>query len=325
MRPLLVIAALLAPTTAWAQADPRAAVIAQACRPDGRLLPAAALALDGGDVDDARDRTRAAGLWAAAVFVATFDGGATAEAEAIARWVTSSRDPRFTPRCALAIGGDGRAAVALAPRALEAIGDGEVRRVALPAGAIDPRLVARDEADVVRERALGDGDVSSCDAPSDCQVVARLGDDVTVLARWGRAARSAVDGPLSERELVADVNRARRARGLASLRHDPMLARLARERASSLADLGRVTHAVAPGDAPTERVARAGLRFDALGENVARARSLGEAHGRLMASPSHRRTLMHPGLDAIGVGVARGAAGLYVVELVAGRPSMRGP
>ena len=66
----------------------------------------------------------------------------------------------------------------------------------------------------------------------------------------------------------------------------------------------------------------AGVTADRVAENLARGRTLAEAHRRLTRSPSHRANLLDEGLDAMGFGVARLEGVIYLVELFAARPSM---
>lgn len=309
---------------AGADSDPRQAGLSELCRVDGRLLPAAWSALDDGENPDrARALTARTGLAVSSVAVAVFAHGAPMQE--LSHWIASARDPRFTPRCALALARDGRASVALAPRSIERLaGEGGVV-FALPANLGALRLVDRDDADNVTEQVVTATEPVRCDSQSDCQLTAHYGADVVVLARWGRVGEAPMEREVpSRREALVTINSARGRAGLGPLRVDPLLGRLAQDRAVELARARRVTHALETTDTPVERALRFGLGAEALGENVARAHSFSDAHARLMTSPTHRQTLLYPAFDAVGIGVAQAGRDVYVVELFAARPSLQG-
>ncbi len=62
---------------------------------------------------------------------------------------------------------------------------------------------------------------------------------------------------------------------------------------------------------PTDRVVRLGVRE--VGENVAHARSLREAHGALLESPSHRANVLSGRFTHVGIGVAQDGDGSFWV------------
>jgi uncharacterized protein YkwD len=112
------------------------------------------------------------------------------------------------------------------------------------------------------------------------------------------AARSGDD----ETRAVLLVNAARGQAGLAALRRDERLDRIALAHAEAMHVAGRLGHDVGDGN-PKTRIDAAGLRVRAVGENVAHAATLARAHRALWSSPSHRGNLLHRRFDALGVGV----------------------
>jgi uncharacterized protein YkwD len=65
---------------------------------------------------------------------------------------------------------------------------------------------------------------------------------------------------------------------------------------------------------PSDRVAELGVRD--VGENVAHARSLWEAHEALLESPSHRANVLAGRFTRVGIGVAHDADGsVWVTQL----------
>jgi hypothetical protein len=113
------------------------------------------------------------------------------------------------------------------------------------------------------------------------------------------------------------IDSARRATGVAALRRDSKLDDLAQAHAEAMQRAGRIAHDVGDG-LPTARAARAGVRARRVGENAARASSLERAHRALWDSPSHRRNLLDPSFEAVGIGVVRADAhDVWVCEVFA--------
>lgn len=107
-----------------------------------------------------------------------------------------------------------------------------------------------------------------------------------------------------EATLLAMINEARRSENLGALTLDKRLKKLAQAHAAAMARKQQVGHDVGEGD-PEQRAEAVGLRFAALGENVARSKSLPLAHRSLWASPSHRKNTLEARWSRAGIGVAR--------------------
>lgn len=104
-------------------------------------------------------------------------------------------------------------------------------------------------------------------------------------------------------DLFTRVNAERRSRGLAPLEWSDDLARLASDWSSQMARSGRFVHR----DLDAAR-SRPGIgQFSALGENIAWVSGYEddgyELHIGWMRSEGHRRNLLQPGFDTIGIGV----------------------
>lgn len=98
--------------------------------------------------------------------------------------------------------------------------------------------------------------------------------------------------------VVTRVNEARRSAGLPGLGTDANLARIAAARSASMAFERRLSHR-----GWEHALRRAGLRDDALGENVAYNYADAEAvMGGWMQSPGHRANILRPAFKRIGVG-----------------------
>lgn len=122
-------------------------------------------------------------------------------------------------------------------------------------------------------------------------------------------ARPAED-PADLAEAEAGVFRAiaatRRAHGLAPLAVSPGAAAVARRHSEAMLAAREVAHRL-PGSADVgARLARAGIPYRRVFENVARARTALEAHDAAEASPAHRANVLDPGAGLLGVGAARG-------------------
>jgi uncharacterized protein YkwD len=126
---------------------------------------------------------------------------------------------------------------------------------------------------------------------------------------------SAAPGASPSDALLGMVNGARAAEGLARVRRDERLDRLALEQAEAMRGEKSLSHDVG-GKSLVERVSALALR--SVGENVAHATDLARAHRSLWRSPSHRENLLHPDFELVGIGVARdGDGSVWVVEIFA--------
>jgi uncharacterized protein YkwD len=108
----------------------------------------------------------------------------------------------------------------------------------------------------------------------------------------------------AEARLLALVNQARRAAGVAPLALHPTLARAARLHARDMQRHGFFGHrSPARGDLAA-RLAAEELAYATASENLALSSSAQRAHEALLASPSHRKNLLDPRLTHLGVGAA---------------------
>ena len=109
---------------------------------------------------------------------------------------------------------------------------------------------------------------------------------------------------------ISLVNDERESRGTAPVLDHPTLRAKAQGWAEVLAGRGQLAHSnLSDG---------AGTGWRALGENLAVAGSLGEAHNLLMNSSSHRSTLLSGRYTHVGMGVARAGGMIYVVQVFGG-------
>ncbi len=341
MRRSLAIAALsaacLAPTTALADALDDA--LDARCIRDGRLSGAAALALDdpqGFEASELRARAWREGLAAPSVHALVLrDGGDESTAATLASWLDARSPTHALSRCAL-VRRDALVAVAVVPRVIEVLAASATSeaawRIETPDALRDASVVATSEgAEVIRSPIGDDGTVSlALDARRrwTLQVLAETSSGPAPFATWtfGATVRSATpEGePLwSSRHVLGAINALRRGADVTALRRDPVLDDVAARHAATLARLGRLAHSPSPDDTPVERLRAAGVVSARVAENLARGRTLTEAHASLVRSPSHRANLLDGALDTVGLGLARAGGEIYLVEVFARRLTSR--
>ncbi len=116
------------------------------------------------------------------------------------------------------------------------------------------------------------------------------------------------------RELFRMTNEERRREGLPALEWDDRLAQSAAAHAERMAQNDQLSHQF-PGEPPLrERIAATLLRFNRSAENVAFAGQPGRIHQGWMESAGHRKNILSPRYNALGVGVVRRGKYLYAVQ-----------
>jgi uncharacterized protein YkwD len=126
------------------------------------------------------------------------------------------------------------------------------------------------------------------------------------------------DAPASaamELAMLTMVNRSRRTARLEPLKPDQALRNVARLHGSDMFAHGYFSHQSRDGRLPLTRVEDAGLFPWHVGENLAYAPDVRDAHRLLMESPGHRANILSPTYRWIGIGVMDGGRhGVMVVE-----------
>lgn len=119
---------------------------------------------------------------------------------------------------------------------------------------------------------------------------------------------------VAEQFLLAAANQDRVAQGLQPLRLDPTLAEAALAHAREMAAHRDISHQF-PGEPKlSERGANAGAHFSLISENVAEAPVAAMIHDLWMHSEGHRKNLLDPGVDAVGISVIVRDHEYYAVE-----------
>lgn len=118
----------------------------------------------------------------------------------------------------------------------------------------------------------------------------------------------------NERFLFDAVNHERLNRELPPLRWDSTLADAARAHARRMAGADSLSHQL-PGEPDlVARVKDAGTHFSRVAENVARGVEAEDLHAGWMQSPGHRRNILDPQLNALGIAVVEKRGVLFAVQ-----------
>lgn len=132
-------------------------------------------------------------------------------------------------------------------------------------------------------------------------------------------------GGEAEAQLVALINRSRTERRLSPLTVDARLTQTARQHTELMVRDSALSHQLPGEPPPQQRFENARLPFDREGENVALDMDVASAHEALMADPPHRRNILDPAYNVVGVAVICHGRQIFVTEDFARRlPPMPG-
>jgi uncharacterized protein YkwD len=118
----------------------------------------------------------------------------------------------------------------------------------------------------------------------------------------------------TERELFDSLNRERAAQGLPELQWDNALFKAARHHALLMLNLNMVEHQLPSEPNLEARLTAAGARFSVIAENIAVGSNARTIHAGWMDSPGHRRNILDPRLNSVGIAAVRGSGGLFAVQ-----------
>ncbi|WP_127017871.1 CAP domain-containing protein [Anoxybacter fermentans] len=123
-----------------------------------------------------------------------------------------------------------------------------------------------------------------------------------------------------ERQMLNLINNERTKRGLAPLKVDMELVRLARMKSKDMIDNHYFSHISPTYGSPFEMMKNAGIVYRTAGENLAGASSVIRAHTNLMNSSGHRANILNPAFTHIGIGIVDGGPyGKMFTQLFIGR------
>lgn len=144
--------------------------------------------------------------------------------------------------------------------------------------------------------------------------------DRMVARPWPASARCPAPGDTGARAaaLVALMNAERRKAGAPPLTLTGAGSRVAQSYACEIASRRDISHAGSDGSTLTERLKRGGLGVSLAAENTGEGFATPQAGMALwMASAGHRRDILLPGVNSVGVGITDGAFPTWVVDFYA--------
>lgn len=107
----------------------------------------------------------------------------------------------------------------------------------------------------------------------------------------------------SEQKMVDLVNQERAKAGVAALKVDTELSRVARIKSQDMKDNNYFSHTSPTYGSPFEMMKSFGIKYRAAGENLAKHGSVDSAHVGLMNSEGHRKNILNPNFTHIGIGI----------------------
>jgi len=120
--------------------------------------------------------------------------------------------------------------------------------------------------------------------------------------------------------MVDLVNEERAKQGLPALQVDMRLVVLARRKAQDMVDKNYFSHQSPTYGSPFDMMKAAGITYRTAGENLAGASTVERAHTALMNSEGHRRNILSPAFDHIGIGIIEGGPyGLMICQMFTGQ------
>jgi hypothetical protein len=114
-------------------------------------------------------------------------------------------------------------------------------------------------------------------------------------------------------QLFAMGNQVRVEAGVAPLTWDPELAAAARKHCERMVAEGPIAHRYDGEPDLSERASVAGAHFGLIEENIAVGSYPAQIHEGWMNSPGHRKNLLNPAVDHVGIAVIESHGSLYAV------------
>jgi len=119
-----------------------------------------------------------------------------------------------------------------------------------------------------------------------------------------------------EKIILELVNNARKNAGAGELEFDPVLCRIARDKAKDMVENNYFSHQSPTYGSPFEMMRSYGISFKAAGENIAGNQTMQGAFNAWMSSSGHRKNILNENYNATGIGVYTSPVyGKIVVQL----------
>lgn len=123
-----------------------------------------------------------------------------------------------------------------------------------------------------------------------------------------------------EQQALALLNKDRAAYGLAALKSNSQLTKLAENYAKDMINRGFFAHNNPEGQSPFDRMQAAGITYKTAGENLAINSGVEAAEKAFMNSSGHRANILNSTYTDVGIGVVQNSSGqVYVVQEFIGK------
>jgi uncharacterized YkwD family protein len=119
-----------------------------------------------------------------------------------------------------------------------------------------------------------------------------------------------------EQKMVNLVNQERQKAGVAPLKIDLELSRVARIKSQDMKDKGYFDHTSPTYGSPFEMMKNFGITYRTAGENIAKHSSVEGAMTGFMNSDGHRKNILNPSFTHIGIGIVDGR---YYTQMFIGK------
>lgn len=110
-----------------------------------------------------------------------------------------------------------------------------------------------------------------------------------------------------EIKMLELINKERAAAGVAPLKLDNELVRIARLKSQDMIDKNYFDHNSPTYGDPFTMMKNFGIKFGYAGENLAGNQTVEKAHEALMNSPGHRKNILSPNYTHVGIGIREGS------------------
>lgn len=132
---------------------------------------------------------------------------------------------------------------------------------------------------------------------------------------WAQAVKQEAKAPIQPEawRLVLLANSERNQLGVSPLWWDPALAKAALQHCQRMAQEGEIAHRYGGEANVDQRAAQAGAHFSLIEENIGIGASPAEVHKAWMNSSEHKKNLLNPDVDRVGIAVLPSHGVLYAV------------
>lgn len=115
-----------------------------------------------------------------------------------------------------------------------------------------------------------------------------------------------IDVTVEEMKMLELINKERVAAGVAPLKMDNELVKIARLKSQDMIAKNYFDHNSPTYGDPFTMMKNFGIKFGYAGENLAGNQTADKAHEALMNSPGHRRNILNPNYTHVGIGIMKG-------------------